>query len=348
MATRRLAWLALLCVPATASALSDDYDAVCDEIVSNAKQAAASHNRGDDDGERRATRAAFTAFERAVSLQPTGAQAYFHMGTFMHNTQRFDEAVVAFEHTRPLVSAIRSRPPSGGDWSAFVDAKVIASKIGRAAVRRDHAYQNGQGNLTAALAAALEQVALSPNAPHFLFEAGTLHTVLRQRGELREQPTPPPEVTLLERAHEAAASAAVAFFRRDREQQQRRRQQQQQQQQQQGRRGRGGDRAYGSPPCPTSARLLGPLKLAQMVGGSSLDHRASVAIAEGVEHASERYGQYIAWAPWIVTVRGRSGLHGRDGVPLAIDESTCEALIFGSASWPFLALHESLWLSDEA
>ena len=50
--------------------------------------------------------------------------------------QVFDEAVVAFEHTRPLVSAIRSRPPSGGDWSAFVDAKVIASKIGRAAVRR--------------------------------------------------------------------------------------------------------------------------------------------------------------------------------------------------------------------
>ena len=44
--------------------------------------------------------------------QTTGPQAYFLLGSFMHGTQRFDEAVVAFESSRPLVSAFGSRQSS--------------------------------------------------------------------------------------------------------------------------------------------------------------------------------------------------------------------------------------------
>ena len=191
---------------------SGAYDDIAERIVRHAKRSAGLYNEGDVEGSARAAKQAFNAFKRAAALEPQNPQAYLHLARFYHNTHRFEEAVHISELAVPLVADITSPAPSGASWSEYLRGSIAASKIGAASIRRDYEYSDGQGNLTAALNAAMDQIAVAPKAPHFLFDAATIASVL---GPEHESEDFVDAYELFTRSQQAAADAAAAFLRRD-------------------------------------------------------------------------------------------------------------------------------------
>lgn len=341
-----------LLVSLATSRAADEYEVLCDRMVEQYQLAARYHNANRFDDEQRATASGLEAFSRAVALDPSGPQAYLHQGTFLQNTHRFDEAIEQWRAVRPLVAGISSRAPGGGSWKAFIDGRETVARIGRAAVARDAAYQEGQGNISAALGYALELVDIAPRAPHFLFEAGTIAWV-----DARETAAVDVACGLLERSQAAAAAAAAAFVRRDRAQ----------------RDPRSAVGASGGRVCPDAATLLHARNL-------SVLGRAASTLADAAPAAGEGWDALLAGqrlrvasshgSAYVASFEGAAGLYGGEGVVAAVRESAvsgaglgarmaptaeghavaaaaCPLLIFGGASWPFQALHKAFWLSQE-
>ena len=334
------------------SRAADDYEALCDRMVEQYQLAARYHNANRFDDEQRATVAGMEAFARAVELDPNGPQAYLHQGTFLQNTHRFDEAIEQWRAVRPLVATISSRAPGGGSWKAFIDGRETVARIGRAAVARDAAYQEGQGNISAALGHALELVDIAPRAPHFLFEAGTIAWV-----DARETAAVDVACGLLERSQAAAAAAAAAFVRRDRAQ----------------RDPRAAVGASGGRVCPDAATLLHARNLSVLGRAASTLADAAPAAGEGWDALLAGQRLRVAGShgtAYVASLEGPAGLYGGEGIVAAVRESAvsgaglglrkalraeehavaaaaCPLLIFGGASWPFQALHKAFWLSEE-
>ena len=340
----------LLIIAAAVAAVEDAYDGLCEKMIEQYQLAAKSHNAGDLEGEKLATEAGLAAYRSAIALDPTGPQAHLHQGTFLQNSHRFDEAVEIWQTVRPLVANIASRPPGGsGTWKAFIDGRETVARIGRAAVARDKSYKEGQGNIEEALVHAHELVGIAPRAPHFSFEAGTIAWVGARTAEKAFEAS-----RLLAQAQENAAHAAAAFIRRDRSQ-------------------RAGDPS-GPAACPSAGRLITVSEMsalaasASAASGSSEEAGGVLASGEGWDAAlgglklrvarSGSLGADDAPAdaahhpPFVATIEGRASLHGAEGVVTAVREragadGSCPLLVFGGASWPFQALHQALWLSQE-
>ena len=357
------------------AAANDQYDAVCESIVHNAQLAARARNRGDMQQSEQASDAAVAAYRRAVAISPEEPQAHLHAGTFMYNTHRFDEAIAAWGQALPLTAEITSPAPSGGTWRSYLEGRLTAARLGRAAVVRDAEYASGQGNLTAAYAAAMDLVRTAPRAPHFLFEAGTIAAVMagsvngmnvassqgsspldatgREGSELESiglRPNADAALALFRRAQSASAEAAAAFFRREAERS-------------------NGPGAASSRVCPQSVRLSAPKQARAIrnpeVGGepAAEPEPEPEAEAEPVPEPEEgeTYGGFAVARPARVEfLRGGGSLHGAEGVlvvlpalqkagPSGDDAAACAVTILQpSGAAPFLPLHANLWLSEEA
>ena len=88
---------------------------------------------------------------------------------------------------------------------------------------------------------------------------------------------------------------------------------------------------------------------------ASIHDAANAATADGqpgqAQQEETTYGGFAARTPSVVTLRGGAGLHGSEGVAVALrgPSDGCEVLIDGGGgSRPFLPLHHNLWLSEEA
>ena len=174
----RLLLIVLLTWATTADAVVD-YDELCEQIVIHAQRAAQFHNGGLTEEAKAAIQDAVNAYQVAAAAAPDEPQAHLHAGTFFYNTRQFDKALEAWTLAQPLVADISSPAPSGGSWSAFLNGRLTAARIGKSAIAREAHYAAGQGNLSAALDAAIEQTRIAPRAPQFLFEAATIAAALR-------------------------------------------------------------------------------------------------------------------------------------------------------------------------
>lgn len=151
------------------------YDDLCDVIVNKAKQAAAAFNHGDSTQVANMVGEVESAFEAAKAKDAVHPQAYFNMGVFYSNANRFEDALPLLDKALGLL------PRSTGDSSkarAPIEMAIRRAKYGRWSMLRDKAYANGLGNLTLAREYALQQLAVTPQPHITAHEVATLELML--------------------------------------------------------------------------------------------------------------------------------------------------------------------------
>ena len=335
------------------------YDALCESIVAHATTAAQAHNQGRDTAS--AIAAALGAFDAAVAVDATEAQAYIYVANFLFNIHRFDASL---ERWRQALDRLRAARPPQPQYIAMVEGRIKETRFGDLSTRRDAVYADGQGNMTAAVALVERQLAVY-RSPRILADLATLQSML---AEVHGAPTAAVSAQQFAAAQRAAAWGAAAFQRA------------------QAGRGRGGK-------CPAAATLHDVDALSSATGsrggssggsgGSSEDlggFRQVVVTSAGsstpdlsAESAEVERGLSAAYtarfaapataaSPPISTATTattttaatttdvfigavkKARLSGPDGV--ITRSKKCALHVYGTTEWPHVALHGSLWLGE--
>ena len=234
---------------------SPSYDELNEGIITHAQAASRMHNAGDTTGAAQQVEQALEMYAAATALDPAEPRAHITAGQFLHNVHRFDEAVEAWERAATTAAALPPQPMGGfASVADFVAGRITRSALGKASKARDLAYDNGQGNLTAAMSHAAEQVALEPGAPHHLFDLATLSAVSSAAFPERAAAAG----VEFEAAQQAAAAAATDFLRR------------------------GTDGRLRDDGCPSSVRWVSAAQLSDAVTGNSNQQKKVALRALGV------------------------------------------------------------------
>ena len=123
------------------------------------------YNAGEISQAERAIRSAEVSFKKAVAMNSEEGQAYANMAIFKLNTNQFDESLEYWAETLKRVD--------DQDMKDYITEKIRFTKYGKFSSHRDSMYNNGQGNISAALEAAIEQEKLY-RSPEVLFDIATL------------------------------------------------------------------------------------------------------------------------------------------------------------------------------
>jgi tetratricopeptide (TPR) repeat protein len=337
------------------------YDALCESIVAHATAAAQAHNQGRDTAS--SIDAALGAFDAAVAVDPTEAQAYIYVANFLFNIHRFDASL---ERWRQALDRLRAARPQQPQYIAMVEGRIKETRFGDLSTRRDAVYADGQGNMTAAVALVERQLAMY-RSPRILADLATLQSML---AEVHGAPTAAVSAQQFAAAQRAAAWGAAAFQRA------------------QAGRGRGGK-------CPAAATLHDVDALSSATGsrggssgggsggssedlggfrqvvvtsaGSSLPDVSteSAELERGLSAAyTARFAASAAASPSTSTATTtdttttaattttdvfigalkKARLSGPDGV--ITRSKKCALHVYGTTEWPHVALHGSLWLGE--
>ena len=313
---------------------SPSYDELNEGIITHAQAASRMHNAGDTTGAAQQVEQALEMYAAATALAPAEPQAHITAGQFLHNVHRFDEAVEAWERAATTAAALPPQPMGGfASVADFVAGRITRSALGKASKARDLAYANGQGNLTAAMSHAAEQVALEPGAPHHLFDLATLSAVSSAAFPERAAAAG----VEFEAAQQAAAAAATDFLRR------------------------GADGRLRDDGCPSGVRWVSAAQLSNAVTGNSNQQKKAALRALGVAGLGAIRAPGAGVPSFIASLRG-GALYGRDGVvgrfvgapssEKAADwelkaAGSCELFLYRSSEAPYVPLHANLWLSEE-
>jgi tetratricopeptide (TPR) repeat protein len=183
MAVFRIAAVTLLLVCiATAQQEEEEesYDGYSEDIIKNAKRAAIAFNTGHVKQADKYVLAARAAFEGAVKMQPTGAQAYLNMATFMLNTNQLDDALEYFQKATDFLDKMSD---DYFDHIAIIEESVAKAKFGQLSMRRDAAYDGGKGDMAKARVLAVEQLKETPDGKFRLaHDLATMETMLCSSG----------------------------------------------------------------------------------------------------------------------------------------------------------------------
>lgn len=156
---------------ATSGGTSAQYEVLCNSMIRLAQEAAAAYNQGNVNKAESLVQQVHKAFESAVALEPSEAQAFLNMAVFLSNTHKYDEAIQQFEAAKSLVLGNRQAETQ----IAFGIRRAKSQKFAKL---RDETYQRGTGDVEKAHAYAVEQLAASFE-PHLVnHDVGTMETML--------------------------------------------------------------------------------------------------------------------------------------------------------------------------
>eukprot|EP00760_Papus_ankaliazontas_P033804 PhM_4_TR6748/c1_g1_i1/m.16183 len=146
-----------------------EYDRLCDRMLHNAKLATHAHNVLNDNYKvAQHIDDVMASYHAAVALKPDEPQAYVHMGVFLYNTQRFEEALLNLTFVERLLLK------TGATSVGMVQQKIKECLFGRVSVERDRTYMEGAGNITRTITLVTDQLRLKPHDPVLLHELGTV------------------------------------------------------------------------------------------------------------------------------------------------------------------------------
>jgi tetratricopeptide (TPR) repeat protein/capsular polysaccharide biosynthesis protein len=174
------AFLLFAAVLAFASASSGDhptpeYIKLCADIANYAQKASRAFNSGDEKKALKLFGKAEAAYAQAVAMSPSLPYAFMNFGNALSNANRFDESLKVLGAAMDILHADSNADPEAVE---HVKDNLRRSMYGRASMRRDMAYQEGQGNITEAREFALQQLPLSPYPPRILHDIATMELML--------------------------------------------------------------------------------------------------------------------------------------------------------------------------
>jgi len=108
-------------------------------------------------------------------MSPSLPYAFMNFGNALSNANRFDESLKVLGAAMDILHADSNADPEAVE---HVKDNLRRSMYGRASMRRDMAYQEGQGNITEAREFALQQLPLSPYPPRILHDIATMELML--------------------------------------------------------------------------------------------------------------------------------------------------------------------------
>jgi tetratricopeptide (TPR) repeat protein len=155
--------------------LSAEYVELCAAIADHAQAASRAFNKGKVNRAHRLFAMAEDAYKKAVAISPNHPHAFMNFGNALSNANRFDESLDV------LAAAIeRLEAEANPDLEALRHVKdnVARALYGRASMKRDAAYHEGQGNITEAREFALQQLPVSPFPPRTLHDIATMELMM--------------------------------------------------------------------------------------------------------------------------------------------------------------------------
>jgi len=164
--------LLLLCAAAPPH---EDYESLCEAIAKHAQAASRAHNSGDISGAQKHVARAEAAFKRAVAMDDAQPYAYMNYGSFLANANRFDDALQLLDQA---MQRLKADPNADPEAVTHVEGSMRHALYGRASMKRDIAYEEGQGNVTAAWLWAQQQLPVSPFPPRTLHDIATMELML--------------------------------------------------------------------------------------------------------------------------------------------------------------------------
>jgi capsular polysaccharide biosynthesis protein len=326
--TMLLAFLCTLAVPlalARQDPLSYKYNIACDKIIANAQKTAKYHNEHQPVLAAKAEAELFSQFDKAISFKPNEPQAYMSVAQFLSNSHKFDRSIAMWNKVLPLL------PTDRPDLRPMIEANIKHCKYGKLSKQRDDVYQQGEGDINAAVVLIEQQLALY-YSPRILFDLATLSTM---KSELNH--------SLYNTAHDyyyqaqLASLHAAASFQAVMNMKKRRR--------------------PNKKPCPNEIRYhkvgtktskaIKGYRSGRMTATHSFDYDVVTSTAyqskydnQGTNGNNDNHETNTIYINELQNAK----LSGKDGI--ITKQIKCQLHAFATSEWPVVGVQENLWMAE--
>ena len=301
---------------------TESYDEVADQIILHAQRAARLHNAG---GNAKSTQAAIqdalAAFEKARNLAPEEPQAFLNAANFLQNINRFDESMDLWDSALTLLNR-RQGVPGVVEAIHHATKRRRHAQYGKYSTQRDQAYKEGTGDIELALRAAKKQLSIYWS-PRILHDIATLSSV---QSEI--QPSSANVASKYFSLGQNVSLNAAATFQRTML----------------------AHKTGRKPRCPRKVKIW-PLQRVKNSTKLSI-HRSRVTSLATEGNDNNAYSEIFdegSFGPHVTVISRPDAsirISGRDGVISIIDKGTCSLVVLQASEWPYVPLHENVWLAE--
>ena len=301
------------------------YDEVADQIIHHAQRAARLHNAG---GNAKWTQAAIqdalTAFEEARILAPEEPQAFLNAANFLQNINRFDDSIELWDAALTLLNR-REGVPGVAEAIKHAKERRRHALYGKYSVQRDQAYEEGVGDIDAALRIAERQLFVYWS-PRVLHDIATLSSV-----QSEVQPSSAKiAMRYFSLSQNVSLTSAAAFQRYLLAHKNGRK-----------------------PRCPRKVKVW---PLHRLKNSRKLSIRrsrvVSLATEENDTNGNDAYSEIFdegSSSPHVTVISRPDAsirISGKDGVISILDRASCALIVVQASEWPYVPLHGNLWLAE--